>query len=133
MKKLLTEDIKKATKLLEKLNFIPTKKNKSTLFFPISYKKLVEDDGFSLEKKNESKGSSIYSTPGLLVDTEINVKEKLETVVRLGYAQIEYSPTIDIEIFAELTNSKLSKKDIEYLKDFECYLVKDDYILLSLE
>lgn len=124
MRKVKIEELDKVQKLLSKLK-IKKCLSKSKIFFPIEVEKTVEVDNFQLSLRDTNEGASSLTKAGLVIvgDREDNLE------VSLGYATTEYAPKFDFLGLAELLGTKYSKKEIEILRDLECFLIKNEYIL----
>ena len=116
------ENIKKAIKLLKKIPYNPTDKNKSFLFLPIEPKK-IENDAFVLDVKT-SKGAASCLKAGLIID-----KDENETVIRLGYAQTEYATKLDLDDYLDLQDHKYNKKDLEEVCTYDCFILRQEYLV----
>ena len=116
------ENIKKTIKLLKKIPYNPTDKNKSFLFFPLE-PKTVETDAFVLDVKT-SKGSASCLKAGLVIE-----KVEESTTIRLGYAQTEYATKFDLEDYLDLQDHSFSKKDLDDVCIFDCFILRNEYLI----
>lgn len=127
--KIKKEEIKKMSKILEHITYRPIREEKaSVIFFPIASDEFRDVDGMALSLTSSSeKGVKKELTPGLVL--QIYHGEKRDnTYVALAYADLSYSPEFNIIQFMEFNGDRLAKKDFEKLKEYECNIVKPDYI-----
>ena len=120
------ENIKKTIKLLKKIPYSPTEKNKCYIFFPLEGK-TVKDDGMLLDMK-ASKGAASYLKAGLILEKGCD-----GTAVKLAYVQTEYCPKFALDDYLDLQDHKFSKRDMEEICAYECLIVKGDYLVGSFE
>lgn len=130
-KRIEMADIRAVRKALEKIQFRSID-NTSYIFLPIAGIQMVEDDMFQLVNKEKVNSNSGVSA-GLslrFMESENKKDEGREFLTScLAYADSSYAYEFDIITFAKLTDSKLSKNDIEVLSNLECYLIKKSQFL----
>lgn len=120
------ENIKKTIKLLKKIPYNPTEKNKCYIFFPLEGK-TTKEDGMFLDVK-ASKGSAALLKSGLILEKGCD-----GTAVKLAYVQTDYCPKFYLDDYLDLQDHKLSKKDIEEICSYECLIVRGEYLVGSFE
>jgi len=104
---------------------------KSELFFPIDSGERIEEssDGLLLlEIKKE--GSFNLVKPGFLTQEYLDSENVEHTALDLGYVSTEYAVPFDICEFHELIKKpKLSKREIEKLSKYDCFLVRKENVI----
>lgn len=106
---------------------------KSYIFFPILEREIKEEGGLELVVNNTKEaGSRHMATPGFVLLPKGDEKEKS---IRFGlaYGDIRFSPTFDFLQYLDLYGVKLSKKELEDIKELDCYLVIEDNIFEIFE
>jgi len=108
---------------------------KSQLFFPVDSGERVEEtsDGLLLlEVKKE--GSFNLVKPGFITVNFADENGKIATSLELGYVSTEYSVPFDIIEYHEfLRKSKLGKKEIQRLAQYDCFLVRKENIVAEFK
>lgn len=111
-------------KILKKINF--DWDENSFIFFPIKTDKIVEENGFQFEVKNKNDGLTSYIKPGYIISKN---KKSDNLKISLAYGTIEYAPNFDLIEFIDLLELNVTEKEKRVLKEFDCLLLKKDYIL----
>ena len=130
-KRIELTEINSVRKVLEKIKFRSID-DSSYLFLPIASIKMIEDDMFQLVNKEKiNSNSGVSAGLSLRFLESDNKKDEGKTILTacLAYADSSYAYEFDIITFAKLTDTKLSKNDIEVLSSLECYLIKSSQFL----
>jgi len=118
------EEIKKACNLLKKVEFLPTKKSKAILFFPIEKNVKAEiNNSLILIEEKEDYGSGKFLRAGIALEVEEG-----KVIPTLAYATIEYALKFNLKEFLKILN-KNSEKEILDICSFDCVLVREEQIL----
>lgn len=121
------DKIKEFDKLLKKTSldaFLTT----SYIVFPIdTTKKAKEIEGMELMMVDNKSGSEKKPEP-VLVYYKPATKDKSSVI---GFADLTFARKFDFTLACELTGEKLSKKDVDSLYDYDCYLVDKQNLLIA--
>ena len=120
------ENIKKTIKLLKKIPYNPTEKNRCYLFFPLEAR-TSNNDGMFLDVKT-SKGAASLLRSGLILERGCD-----GTSVKLAYVQTDYCPKFDLSDYLDFQDHRFSKKDLEEVCSYDCLIVRGEYLVGSFE
>lgn len=117
------KNLSKTINTLMKIPYKPAKDNKSVIFFPLA-NKTKNDDSLVLDVKS-NKGATSFLKSGLI----LTVNDYGNTTVKLAYAQTEYCPKFDMGDYLDLQDHSLSTKITEQLLQYDCLIVKNEYLV----
>lgn len=123
--KIEREQIKKVTKILKDIKYIPLKGSRSDIVFLIDTAKTKEIDGLQLDFVDNKFGSEKMPDPVLMMNNDE------EHPVALAYCDTTFARKFDFVSFCELSGIKLSKNDEELLEQLDCFLVAKENILIA--
>lgn len=122
--KIEIKQIKKITKILKDIKYIPIVGN-SDIVFPIETAKTKDIDGIQFDFVDNKFGSEKMPDPVLMMH------KSEEHPVILAYCDTTYARKFDFVTFCELMGERLSNSDEEMLDKLECYIVDRSNILLG--
>lgn len=129
MKTEITE-IKTKQKILNKLPFsLDSLIGDYYICFPIIDSRVKDVNGMEMMMVDNKSGSEKKPEP--IIICKSNKAKDTSHKSLLGFGDLSFSRKFDFILFCELNSYKLSKHELDELKDLECYLVHKDNILFG--
>jgi hypothetical protein len=122
--------LKEAFELIKNANLGEFASKGAFLFFPFEIAdKIEERETGVILVETKTEGSKNFVKSGFVVSMDSDLP-------LIGYAAIEYAIKLDIETHIGLfPNQKqsLNKKKLDILKEYDCYLVRDQQLLTTFK